>query len=49
MIDYLRPLPLELQQQANADQAGPMQPYLRDQFPFLGIKTPQRQLSFVNF
>ncbi|RFU61157.1 DNA alkylation repair protein [Peribacillus glennii] len=26
----------------NMEQAGPMQKYMRDLFPFLGIKTPQR-------
>ncbi|CAG7645123.1 DNA alkylation repair protein [Paenibacillus allorhizosphaerae] len=31
-----------LRTHANPRQAGPMQAYMRDQFPFLGIKSPER-------
>ncbi len=30
---------------ANPEQAGPMAAYMRDQFPFLGIKTPERRAA----
>jgi 3-methyladenine DNA glycosylase AlkD len=42
--DYLRPLLAQLEANANPAEAGPMARYMRDQFSFYGIKTPQRRL-----
>jgi len=39
-VDTLQPL---LAQHANPADAAPMFRYMRDQFPFLGIKTPARR------
>jgi 3-methyladenine DNA glycosylase AlkD len=39
---YLLPLLEQFAQHANPTQAAPMAAYMRDQFPFLGIKSPQR-------
>lgn len=33
----------------NLENAGPMQKYMRDQFPFLGIKTPKRKELLKEF
>ncbi|MGB7999689.1 MAG: DNA alkylation repair protein, partial [Anaerobacillus sp.] len=33
----------ELVPQRNLDQAKKMEKYMRNQFPFLGIKTPERR------
>lgn len=38
---YLLPLQNLFEQHANPEAAGPMAAYMRNQFPFLGIKTPQ--------
>ena len=39
---YLLPLLAQFTQHADPAQAAPMAAYMRDQFPFLGIKSPQR-------
>ena len=41
MHPYVASLKTLFEQNANADQAGPMKKYMRDQFEYLGIKTPQ--------
>ena len=41
MHPYLLPLKELFEQNANPAQAGPMKKYMRDQFEYLGIKTPQ--------
>jgi 3-methyladenine DNA glycosylase AlkD len=47
--DYLQPLWLELEVNANPQEAAPMARYMRDQFPFYGVKTPQRRLILRRF
>ena len=47
--DYLQPLLDRLEAQANPAEAAPMARYMRDQFPFYGIKTPQRRLLVREF
>jgi 3-methyladenine DNA glycosylase AlkD len=49
MHGYVRTLVDSLKAQADPDQAGPMAKYLRDQFPFLGIKTPERRALLKGF
>ena len=41
MHPYIQPLVSLLEQNANPAQAAPMKKYMRDQFEYLGIKTPQ--------
>jgi 3-methyladenine DNA glycosylase AlkD len=41
MHRYVASLKTMFEQNANPDQAGPMKKYMRDQFEYLGIKTPQ--------
>jgi 3-methyladenine DNA glycosylase AlkD len=43
MRDYLVPLVGVFEAHADVENAGPMKRYMRDQFEFLGIKTPQRR------
>jgi len=43
VFDYLEPLYQQLAAQADPAEAGPMARYMRDQFPFYGIKTPRRR------
>ncbi|KPV58309.1 DNA alkylation repair protein, partial [Paenibacillus sp. A3] len=40
--DYAGRLEAHLRSHANPELAGPMQAYMRDQFAFLGIKSPER-------
>ena len=49
MNDYLAPLVTLFEQHANPKQAKPMAKYMRDQFPFLGLKSPQRTALFKQF
>ena len=49
MESYLTALKQLFQQQANPEQAGPMKKYMRDQFEFLGIKSPQVKALFKQF
>ena len=46
---YLHPLLALFSQQADSETAVPMAKYMRDQFPFLGIKSPQRKALFRQF
>lgn len=41
MHSYVAALRAHFDQHANPDQAGPMKKYMRDQFEYLGIKSPQ--------
>jgi 3-methyladenine DNA glycosylase AlkD len=41
MHPYIKPLKKLLEKNANPDQAPAMKKYMRDQFEYLGIKTPQ--------
>ena len=41
MHPYVLSLKKLYEQNANPAQAGPMKKYMRDQFEYLGIKTPQ--------
>lgn len=43
MTDYLAPLVKAFERSADAENAGPMKKYMREQFEYLGIKTPQRK------
>jgi 3-methyladenine DNA glycosylase AlkD len=43
MSDYLQPLIDSMAAAADAENAAQMAAYLRDQFPFYGIKSPQRR------
>ncbi len=47
--DYLQPLLDRLEAHANPAEAVPMARYMRDQFPFYGIKTPQCRLLVREF
>ena len=49
MHSYAQALQTHLRQQANPTQAAPMAKYMRDQFPFLGIKTPERRALLKTF
>ncbi len=49
MQSYLVPLISLFQENANSTQAGPMKKYMRDQFEYLGIKSPQFKVLFRNF
>ena len=49
MHDYLHPLVTLFEQNADAAMAVPMAKYLRNQFSFLGIKSPQRKALFRQF
>ncbi|MCB8923833.1 MAG: DNA alkylation repair protein [Ardenticatenaceae bacterium] len=49
MHTYTQSLQALLSQHANAKQAAPMAKYMRDQFSFLGIKTPQRRELLKQF
>jgi 3-methyladenine DNA glycosylase AlkD len=46
MHPYIVPLKTLLKQNANVAQAGPMKKYMRDQFEYLGVKSPQLKLLF---
>lgn len=46
---YLQALTAHLAAHANPHDAAPMARYMRDQFPFLGIKTPQRRALLRQF
>lgn len=49
MEDYLAWLIESFEAHADAENAGPMKRYMRDQFEYLGIKTPQRKELVKNF
>lgn len=46
---FVKKLQNSLLPHANPEQAGPMSSYMRELFPFLGIKTPQRTALFRVF
>jgi 3-methyladenine DNA glycosylase AlkD len=43
VANYLHPLLQRLEAHADPQEAAPMARYMRDQFPFYGIKTPRRR------
>jgi 3-methyladenine DNA glycosylase AlkD len=49
MSDYILPLQALFTENADPEQAKPMAKYMRDQFEYLGIKTPQRNALFKQF
>lgn len=49
VIAYLKPLQDLFTRAADPEKAGPMKKYMRDQFEFLGIKSPERQSLFRDF
>ncbi|HRQ37806.1 MAG TPA: DNA alkylation repair protein [Chloroflexota bacterium] len=49
MSHYVDTLQTLLAQHANPVEAAPMSRYMRDQFPFLGIKTPARRALLKEF
>lgn len=49
MSTYVQTLQSLLAQHANLADAAPMSRYMRDQFPFLGIKTPARRALLKEF
>jgi len=49
MHPYLLPLQTFLEQHADPAAAGPMSAYMRNQFEYLGIKTPQRAALLKQF
>jgi len=46
MHSYIIPLKELFEQNANPSQAAPMKKYMRDQFEYLGIKSPQFKVLF---
>ena len=46
MHPYVASIKTLLEQNANTTQAGPMKKYMRDQFEYLGIKSPQLKTLF---
>lgn len=49
MTDYIRSLKENFEKNANSENAKPMAKYMKNLFPFLGIKTPQRKVLFKDF
>lgn len=49
MHPYLKPLISKFEQNADPAKAEPMQKYMRDKFPFLGIKSPERKALVKEF
>ncbi|MCK4653702.1 MAG: DNA alkylation repair protein [Candidatus Cloacimonetes bacterium] len=49
MHNYIRPLVELFRQNANAENAAPMAKYMKNLFPYLGIKTPQRRELLKQF
>ncbi|MBK8902091.1 MAG: DNA alkylation repair protein [Anaerolineaceae bacterium] len=49
MHSYVQALQNHLEPHANPAEAGPMSQYMRNQFPFLGIKTPARRALLKTF
>ncbi len=47
--DYIKPLKEIFETNANPENAGPMKQYMRDQFEFYGIKTPERRALAKEF
>ena len=49
MHPYIIPLKTLFEQNANPTQAAPMKKYMRDQFEYLGIKSPQFKILFKQY
>lgn len=49
MHNYLKPLVKTFKENANYDNAKPMAKYMKNLFPYLGIKTPKRKDLFKDF
>ncbi|MBM7585158.1 3-methyladenine DNA glycosylase AlkD [Bacillus pakistanensis] len=49
MNAYTKQIVATFKEYENKELAGPMEAYMRDQFPFLGIKTPERKAIFKDF
>lgn len=49
MHSYVTSLKALFEQNANPSQAGPMKKYMRDQFEYLGIKSPQFKVLMKDF
>ncbi|WP_425467168.1 DNA alkylation repair protein [Pseudalkalibacillus caeni] len=49
MLEYVRELESFFYSHRNDDDAEPMKKYMRDQFEFLGIKTPERKKLLKTF
>ncbi|AGK56114.1 DNA alkylation repair protein [Bacillus sp. 1NLA3E] len=49
MKSYIELIKDLLEERRNIDQAGPMEKYMKNKFPFLGIKKPERQPILKNF
>jgi 3-methyladenine DNA glycosylase AlkD len=49
MNAYTKQLVTTFRGYENKELAGPMEAYMRNQFPFLGIKTPERKAIFREF
>jgi len=49
MHDYLKPLVMIYRNNRNEKLALPMAKYMKNKFPFLGIKTPERKKLFKDF
>jgi 3-methyladenine DNA glycosylase AlkD len=49
MLKYAAELKSLFEKHANPSQAAPMKKYMRDQFEYLGIKTPQSKLLMKEF
>jgi len=49
MHNYIKPLVKSFKENANPDNAEPMAKYMKNLFPYLGIKTPLRKELFRSF
>ena len=49
MHPYIIPLKALFEQNADPSQVAPMKKYMRDQFEYLGIKTPQNKALLKQF
>ena len=49
LSDYLQTLACAFAQQSSIANAVPMQAYMREQFPFYGIKSPERKAILKHF
>ncbi|MGG0719010.1 DNA alkylation repair protein [Robertmurraya massiliosenegalensis] len=48
-MDWVVELEKLFEKNRNEEHAGPMEKYMRDQFPYLGIKTPERKVLLKEF
>ncbi|MFN2137214.1 MAG: DNA alkylation repair protein [Candidatus Promineifilaceae bacterium] len=49
MADYIKPLVAQMNAASNPEAAAPMAAYMRDQFPFLGLKSAARRAILQAF